>query len=333
MLALLLIAITVMSGSGLLGMVWGGGALALLLVLPGPAEAAALLKRHPMLVGTTASLLLLLGGYYVWTVSIGARATAVATTTAGSVMFIAYELLGFSGLGPGRLELRSTGASALQSHWPWLVLYGAVVAAVVLTALARELKANPRQLLAMALACAAPAAFILAVGYFAHFRALGRHFTPLLPVLLVTFTCGLCSLWSRGALWSKGLVLAFCALSLASCLWLRFSVRHGKDDYRAAAAAARAALAAGQVVWWNAAAEGARYYHVPITPEAGNKRAAWIVGNPTPETLRELPRPQTIVASKPDVYDSEGALSGFLREQHFTAVKTLQAFVVWSTNK
>jgi hypothetical protein len=82
-------------------------------------------------------------------------------------------------------------------------------------------------------------------------------------------------------------------------------------------------------VWWNAAEEGARYYGVPLVGHPDNGSAALLVLNPTFETLQGLPAPQVVIASKPDVYDGQSALAGYLRDQHFVPTHKFTAFVIW----
>jgi hypothetical protein len=288
-----------------------------------------LVKRYWYLWLAAGGLLVVFAGYYLWALSLGARASASATTTLASVCFVGYEVLGFGGLGPGRLELRTAGLAALRPHLIWLVLYGVAIAILMGAAALQEVKGRNRKHLVLALCCGVPPAFILAVGCVAHFRVLGRHFAPIVPVLLLLSASGLAWLWSRHGACARVVALAFCGLSLLSCLSLRFSPRHEKDNYRAAAAWARTALSKGQLVWWNAAAVGAQYYDVPLTTDPGRGGAALLVLNPARGTLNLLPLPQVIVASKPDLYDGQSALAELLREQRFQPAGKFNAFVIW----
>lgn len=332
-LGLLLFGLVTLSGCSLLGMVWAGAGLAALPALLSWPRVVSLVKRCCFLWITAATLLLVLAGYYLWTLSVGARASAAATTTWGSVVFVGYELLGFGGLGPGRLEMRTAGPAALRGHWGLVAVYALAVGVLLSAALGREIRSRNRRHLVLALCCAVPAAFILGVGFVAHFRVLGRHFTPFVPVLLYLFTSGLWALWSRRSAWARGVALLFCGLSLASSFLLRFSPRHEKDNYRAAAALAKTALREGQSVWWNAAPEGARYYGVPLTNRPGSAGAAFLVLNPTRETLRNMPTPQIIVTSKPDIYDGQSFLGDYARRQSFHPAGRFNAFVIWSKDQ
>ncbi len=324
-----LFGLVVLSGCSLIGMIWAGAALLAMPAILSWTRFLNLVKQQAAWWLVAGSLLLFLGCYYLWTLTIGARASGVATTTLDSTLFVGYELLGFSGLGPGRLALRSTGSAAL---WPYLVglaIYAIPIALLLGAALWQLLKHRHRKHLVLALCCVVPSVFLLAVGWVTHFRVLGRHFTPFLPVLLFLFTLGGSALWSRRSAWTRGVVLLFCALNLVSCLSLRFLPRHEKDNYRAAAAVARTALRRGQTVWWNAAPEGARYYGVPIATRPGCQGEAVLLMSPTRETLVGLPMPQVIVASKPDIYDGQMALAEYARGRGFQPETNLTAFVTW----
>jgi len=327
--ALFLFGLVVLSGSSLLGLVWAGGALAAMPALLSLRRVVSLAKRYCYLWFAAGGLLVVFAGYYLWALSLGARASVSATTTWGSVGFVGYELLGFGGLGPGRLELRTAGLAALRPYLLWLAAYGVAVAILLGAAVLLEVKGRNRRHLVLALCCGVPPAFIVAVGCVAHFRALGRHSAPIIPVLLLLSASGLAWLWSRRGAWARVVALAFCGLSLLSCLSLRFSPRHEKDNYRAAAALARTALSKGQLVWWNAASVGAQYYDVPLTTDPGRGSAALLVLNPARETLSHLPLPQVIIASKPDLYDGQSALAELLSEEHFQPAGKFNAFVIW----
>jgi len=292
-------------------------------------QTMSLVKRHVPLCLAAGGMLLFFGGYYLWTLTLGARASAAATTTLGSALFIGYELLGFGGLGPGRLALRSAGPAALRPYVMWLALYAVPTAILIGVALRQLVKHGNRRHLAVAFCCCLPAVFLLTLGWAVHFRVLGRHFTPVVSVLLLLFTLGFSVLWTRQSVWARGVVLLFCALSLGSCLSLRFLPRHEKDNYRAAASVAKTALRNGQLVWWNAAQEGARYYGVPTATRPGGGSKALLVTNPTRDTLIGLPAPQVIISSKPDLYDNQATLGEYVREQAFQPEGSFTAFVVW----
>jgi hypothetical protein len=173
-----------------------------------------------------------------------------------------------------------------------------------------------------------PLVVLLGAGYEMHFRVLGRHFTPLLIIVLLVMGVGLRSRWARRHWASKPLVTAFLILSLASCLMIRFAVRHKKDDYRSAVMVASEALKAGKVVWWSAGREGARYYGLPLKGKDSQSGVISVI-NLDQEDLRRLPAPDLIVSSKSDIYDNRGALTEYLEENNFVKMAGFPAFFVW----
>jgi hypothetical protein len=328
-----LLGIATLCGSSLFGMIWAAAAIAALVMVLSRAQLTALLKRHCWLWLAGAGSLLLFAVYYAWTLRVGARGSGAATTTWGSIFFVGYELLGFAGLGPGRLEMRSTGLTALQGHWTALTLYAITTGILIGAAVLQGLKCGNRKHFAIILVCALPAILMLGAGCAVHFRVLGRHLAPLAAVLLLVLAFGASGLWSRGTGWARLAAGLFCVLSLLSCLSLRFSARHEKDNYRAAAAMAKTALGNGQTVWWNAAEEGARYYGVPVATRAASGGQALFVMDPTRESLGTLPMPQIIIASKPDLYDGQMAVAEYIRDRGFSPVERFTAFVVYERKR
>jgi hypothetical protein len=124
--------------------------------------------------------------------------------------------------------------------------------------------------------------------------------------------------------------VVFLGFNLASCLLLRFSPVHAKEDYRGAAAIANGALARGETVWWSACRTAAWVYHVPITlaEDAEPGKALWI------ESAKEgfqqhLPKPDLVLTSKPDLYDANGALARYLSEMGFRPIGQTTAITFW----
>lgn len=325
-----LAGLVTLSAISMLGQLWAGAAiLALLLTVP---AARAWGWWRPVWGSVLAAVagLAVLGGYYLWSLSIGARATTVGQTNWQTVLFIFYEQLGFAGTGPGRNELREAGVAALKPFLPGLMLQGGLTA-VVLAAGLHALAQSPvrRKLPGLAIALALPAGFILLAGVVLQFRVLGRHFAPLAPVWWVILGLGVTALWTRRAFAGHIAVIAFLVVSQVSSFQLRFADRHQKDDYRRAAIVARAALAQGRTVWWNAAATGALYYQVPLAESGPAPGRAWLVGNPDPRQLAEASPPDCIITSKPDVHDAQGAVAAFVRAHAYRLVATPAAFQIW----
>ena len=323
----------VLAASGLLAMLWLGAYLGGALLSTPWRRWRDLARRFWLQTAIGAALLAGVGLFYLWTLSIGARATIVANgTDFRNLPFILFELMGFSGLGPGRLAIRAGGGLGVFRPWlPGLALYGALTLAV-LAAGRRGLPAtiSRRAGICWAAAFLAVAGFIIAVGIRVHFRVLGRHCAPVLPLVLFGLGAGLGRLLGRDSgWWRRAIGIGFVGLSVISSLTLRFSERHAKDDYRSAAALGRESLARGETVWWNADAEAAHVYRLPISDPPGAARMALFLMEPEEGFARDLARPDLILASKPDVYDNHGALAVYLAQNGYRAATNFTAFTAW----
>jgi hypothetical protein len=322
-----------LSGSSMLGMIWAGAAcLSVIFILPRQ-RLGELAWVHRICGMISCLILLALGGYYLWTLKLGARASDVGQTDARNLGFIAYELLGFSGLGPGRLEIRDAGLRAFLPFAIPLTVYAVIVLDLLICGGRRIAHNQPRKLLiALCVVWALPVLMILGAGRVEHFRVLGRHFTPMLPVVILILWTGLSERWTRSRWPFRLIATMFVIFAVASCLSIRLATRHKKDDYRDAASYAKAALQAGRVVWWDAGQEGALYYQVPIADQANPTHSASnaiFIMNPSPEMLAKLPPPELVITSKPDVYDAGGAVAEFLLQHSYHQIATLRAFVIW----
>ncbi|MGO8765719.1 MAG: hypothetical protein ACLQSR_11385 [Limisphaerales bacterium] len=324
------LAIFALCGASMLGVIWAAAAVLILVFLLPKVRLFSLAQEYLLVWGMTVGVLAGLGVFYLYTLKSGARASDIGTTGLKNVFFVAYELLGFSGLGPGRLDIRSGGLSVFKPYLPELALF-AVANAVVLFSGFRELagKISRKRFVVLSAIVALPVLLLLAAGVALHFRVLGRHLAPLFAVVVLVSGSGMMNLWARGAV-GRAVVIGYCLLCLTSGLELRFASRHARDDYRDAAALARQTLAEGRRVWWNADANAGVYYHLPETTNAAAAGAALLVSSPSREFLTSSIAPQTVVSSRPDIYDSRGTLAEFLAENGYQKAATLPAFVIWT---
>jgi hypothetical protein len=320
----------ILAGSGMLAMLWLGAYWGGAILSTSKKRLYQLAKDYRGCWLLTFGLLFALGLYYLWTLSIGARATNAGTTDGKNILFIFYELLGFTGLGPGRLEIRYDGFAAFRQWLPWLVIYG-IILSLLLARGCQQINMNlPRRtrtswLIAFGLVLG----FILAVGFKVQFRVLGRHCAPLLPLILFVQGIGLASWLNRGKWVWRWLAVLFLGMCLVSDASVRSSARHAKDDYRDAAALGREALSQGQSVWWSAEIQGAWVYRMAVTTQPTNTPAAFVVINPEQTSLQALPRPDLVLLSKPDLYDGRGAIQSYLKQNNYHLVQKLPAFTVW----
>jgi hypothetical protein len=174
----------VVCSTTMLGMIWDSAALGAAWVIFPAGRLLGWWRAARFFWVSLAVFLAALGCYYVWTVHLGARGSNVAATDWRTTVFILYDQLGFEGLGPGRLALRSQGPRALVSFAPGLLCYGATLAVIFFLALKEAWRLSPRKLVLLAIAVAVPWSFLSLVGVITHFRLLGRHSTPLVPIWL-----------------------------------------------------------------------------------------------------------------------------------------------------
>ena len=330
----LCVAALILAASGMLAMLWLGAYLMASIVSAGKARLYQLGRKHARLLVPTALLLLSMGFYYLWTVSIGARATDAGTTDIKNLMFILFELFGFSGLGPGRLEIRSGGFRSFLPWVPYLTVYGLLLLPLLVLGVKQTIASTSwRTRLAWVLCFTFVAGFIAAVGATVRFRVLGRHFTPFLPIILIILAAGAASLLRRQNLSSRLLFGCFLLTSLVSCGLLRFSEHHAKDDYREAARLAQEALARGQVVWWNAYDLGASVYDLALARQSEKPGAALLIQNPSDGFAQQRQKPDLILISKPDLFDKGGVLQRYLQTAGFKRIMLLSGFSVWQSTQ
>ena len=323
------LALVALSGASMLGMIWAGAAIVAAIFLTSKERLLKLGRNFVFAWLAGIVLLAALGFYYLWTLKAGARASDVASTDLKNVAFIGYELLGFAGLGPGRLEIRDGGIQVFKAFVPELALFAALILVLIFFAVREIFQNYPRKkFLGLVLIVAAPAGLILAAGFALHFRVLGRHFAPLLAGVVFLLGLGVSGAWRRGAA-AKILVVGFFALCLASGFSLRFATRHAKDDYRSAAGFACAALAQGKTVWWSADANAAGYYRLSVSTNSNEAGKALAIVNPPMEFLATNVPADVVIVSRPDIYDPHGTLAAFLAHNDFKKTALLPAFLVW----
>ena len=317
------VGVLLLAGSSMLAAAWSGTALlaVLFLVWKGGYR---LDKRLCTYFFATMVGLIALASFYLWTLTGGARASAIGRTELASIGFVFYELFGFLGLGPGRLELRANSITALREYVWSLLPLGIAIASVFGVGLRPLFAATHRRKLIAGFLYGIPASLcVLLAGLVTHFRLLGRHFTPVLPLILIVLAVGLTTLWkSRWRFVSILLLL----LWGASAFSLRFATRHEKDDYRDAAAEARSALSKQKIVWWAADRAAAKYYLLPVD---GSVSGFHLLASPTRQSVEELPPPDEIILSKPDLYDANHVLAEFVERNDSWSARTLPAFTVW----
>ncbi len=321
------IALVGLCGSNILGAVFGFTIVAAFLTAVPPRRWWSLVRATPVTNSVGALSLMGLAAYYQWTVQVHPQASSVGTTTPQTVIFVFYELLGFVGLGPGRNTLRSDGAAALKPFLPVLLVFGMTGAFVLFLGMREAVARVGRRRVALFVTISlAPLLALIGIGMATHFRLLGRHVTPMLPLVLLLASFGVERAWRMG-IGQRVAATIFCLLWLGSSFSIRWTERQRKDEYRGAAAIARAALQNGEIVWWNADLAGAGYYGLPIDDRA--VRGFYPLMNVGTQLVHSLPVPSVIIASKPDTYDPSHGVASYVQQHQYAPVERLPAFVVY----
>ncbi len=336
-------------GASLLGAFWvlSAGILVLVHHLRKGTWRDLLRGPNPWLLGFLLAASAVLTTYYLSSLLKGAGASRLASSTPATVLFAAYEMLGLSGIGPSRLDLRNVGPAALLPHAvPLLLAGGALLWILVLGLKEAHRRLGGSELLLLAALGLFPALVVLLSGFVMHWRVLGRHLIASLPLLNLILALGLVRLWqsqaAAGRMPRHGLALAGLVALVVSSASLRWAPLHSKDDYRSAAAVAKAANELGQRVWWAAGVIGARYYGLPgefdvqgeltsvHTPAVCNDRPGVqsVANAPLPCLLR-LSAPDVVILSKPETFDTRGDIAAYLLAERYAVVQRLPAFTVW----
>ena len=285
-------------------------------------------ERRAILWFAGAALLLApIGLYYVWTLKGGAGGAKNWNVGISNVFFAIYEFLGFSGLGPGRADLRDIAragslGTTLKSY---AIPFGILAVCYVIAAIGfiRSRRSEPALgisagVLALGFAMLYVAAVVVGFPFW------GRHLAPAFPCAAV-----IVALLVR----RQPVVASVMACVLAySGLSLRFSERHGHDDYRAACAFTSSQ--SGSQIWWVASDRPARYYELPITDDPAQSPAVLAIqlylGGGPDRSLNSLSAPSWIVISKPDLYDRSHAVTRYVAEHNYQIAKEFRAFCIYA---
>jgi hypothetical protein len=284
--------------------------------------------------------------YYLLTIGAGKGAETVGKWGVGiqNLAFATYELLGFTGFGPGRYKLREAGLQGgldggiqaiAESPLAGGVFFLLVLYALLFIELIRKIRST--EAIHRHLLLPATAVVLLSVGtlfslsVYADFPFWGRHLAPSLPMLLLVLAIAAGSdhhYHKRKVILSTG----FCATLFVSSMFVRFDPTHNRDDYRSAVASAGAAVSAGKTVWWSASPMPAEYYRLTICDLADTDLQGCVVNaiNRIESQISKLPMPNLVFVSKPDLFDIDGSLRRFLRTNDFEVQQQFSAFVVYS---
>ncbi len=284
----------------------------------------------------TAAVLAILGVYYFSTILRGAGGAKLWAVTPFNLLVVAYEFMGFTGLGPGRQDFREilrgmAPPSELLVHLPgWLALalaYGLVTVAAVKSWLTRA-ECGPRApSFRLWLFCAAVPGlsvffiYCLSTAYGSPFW--GRNLAGSLPFAVTALAVLLH--WATQGLWRRvgrfG-VAAVCLMLVVSAASVRLLPYHRHDNYRDAARVATS-MATEDTVWWVADFAGGEYYGIPFVERGPGIIFAMNLAPLTAEA------PDAIVISRPENFDAPGAAREAIQSGAYEKQAQFQAFEVW----
>jgi hypothetical protein len=153
-----------------------------------------------------------------------------------------------------------------------------------------------------------------------------RHFAPIFPFYVCLAGLAMSRVAEAGDWRFKSLPWLLVGFLMVSALMLRFAPLHRKDDYRSAAEIARKALSQKKTVWWVGPWRQIPYYRLPFTqyqPEAGKVFYVWGAN------FDDLARPDMIIYSKPDSFDSLGLVQRIIKENGYRVEQRLQSVDIW----
>jgi hypothetical protein len=331
-IAFLYIGCVLICGSSLLGIPFAG---CLLLLAFYSTDHHKILRSlsHPVclvctgIFATTMGILFL---YYYWTFTIGAKASGVGQTDLKNIFFALYELLGFTGLGPGRLMIRENGLHAFAPYVLNLVGFGILQCLVFVLASRMVLSVSSwryKEFFGLAAAVLIPIAFVFLLGAVSGFRVLGRHLMPVMPVIILITAWAWQLLWQGSHRWLRVTACLAVMVMLMSALSVRLLPDHSKDDYRSAVAQAVNVANSGGTVWWLADQAAWQYYadKLDYKPYKVLKMM-----NMDYSSLESLPLPALVVLSKPDIYDANGAARNYAKTHRYSLIYKYQAFELLS---
>jgi hypothetical protein len=264
---------------------------------------------------------LAIAGYYGWTLLKGYRAAGVGGGVL-SLGFGIYELLGLTGLGPGRSEIRSSPLVVIRAL-PILIPACVCLAGAWGIGVRRWMAAaTPRQVTGVACAVALPMITLAAVGLLMDFRVLGRHLSPVLPALLLPIAS---SFTASG--WKRLPAVLAVGFAIASSLGLRFQEKHARDDYRRATDIAIEALQAGKSVLWRADMNAPRFH---AYQKGGWPMVRFIqpleTGGPTSLMFADV-----AIISRPDLGFGDKDHRSEMRRDSFELAEKFTGFEVWKS--
>lgn len=283
---------------------------------------------------------IILSLHYLRGLSRGQGGAVLWTVGPMNVVAVAYEFLGFAGLGPPREELRTMARQGFEAMVTWkfelAMLLLAIIVIFATIAVGFNQKKNPAGntsaiaylFLFALLACALTSlsAFIKGWPFW------GRHLAFAFPAL---FIC--CALWLKNSRCHS--LLPYCFLLIIG-LWTFSSMRlrcvssYLPEDNRTAANLTRTILTAEGSAWWAASPQAAFYYINSSSSILGEKiesgKFRVVLSGEDLEKCKHESLPDIVVLGRQDTWDSSGLIKEFITKSGYICQHGLSGKVsVW----
>jgi hypothetical protein len=290
------------------------------------------------------SFLILLGGavasipialYYLSTLARGAKGAQLWHVDLKFFAYVLYELTGMTGFGPAIENIREMArsphllATLAQQIFQFILPASCFLLLLLVLVLGlRKRTANSQPGLSagiIGVLCITSIGFII-IGICIQKAFWARHFAPVFPFYVALLGIAIRSVNDNRNAYLKLFPCLLTALLFFSSLNLRFAAQYRKEDYKSAAQLARHALDEKKSVWWVAGILPAQYYHLDCAishPEAGK------VFCPQSGEVDNLPAPDVIIYSKPDIFDPRGNIQTVIKQNGYQRRKSLKSFVIW----
>ena len=337
--ALFCFGLLLLAGASLLAVFW---------LMPLLVVAAILIWQHRndkrwrwsdvIVISATGVVLAAFAAFYLFTLLTGVRATTDYETSAGSLFFSVYELLGLGGLGPGRLELREFGAAALSGHIIDLSGTGLIIALGLVYGLrAIASRTDSGRAVQIALVVCTPAIVVSILGFVLHWRVVGRHMMPVAAAVALILGLTIATLVKKGGAWRHYSALLLVLVFASSAFSYHLS-RHQNEDYRRASEIALEFAATDRSVWWFASDYGARLYGVPLVTihkdierceNLGGSGRVISASDLHPNCVASLLPADVVIVSRRDTHDRHGVITSILMKTHYTPTVLAHGFAAW----
>jgi hypothetical protein len=335
-IAVLCVGAVISSGATVIGIAWAGPVFLFILIYWLAIRKGALsdlVRNNYLTLAIAALCIAAFMAHAIRMLALGKLPALLGGDSTLTLLFSFYTNLGLLGVGPGMLDMRANSVSALVPFAP-IIAFSAVMFGLVAIGGLLEIRTTLGvRTLGLLIACTLlPVLFIFALGVMAHWRALPRHFIPLVSLFCLLYAYGLAWWWRRRSLGMAVSLITIVIMGYSS-LSVRYAPRHAKDDYKQAAELAATELARDGRIWWIADARGALYYDVPVSDEhASSAEMPGVQINLSEKTSSflstEVP-PTLVLLSRPDAYDPQNVVKDYLVANKYHLFASFPAFAAW----